>query len=349
MKVAIVVVSYNGLKYLHQVLGSCDKFAKGIPVYIVDNVSVDGSVDYIVKNWPQVKLLAQNVNTGFARGNNIGIKQAITDGAEAVFLLNQDAELTNGCLERLVKFLDHNPNIAALQPRINLPDGKINSLGNCFHYLGFGYAGGNGLTPEEAMRKMSWFRKQTEPAYISGAAMMLRVKALQQLGLLDEYLYMYHEDLELCLRLRCAGWRLEVVSEAQVIHHYKFAASINNYYYMERNRWLIWLSYFKPATIALFILPLILSELAVLFTSLISGWFFVNIRVLKSLFKIDTWKYISNQRKKLAKIKKVSDRHLLSYASGVIYFQEKNYWYVKYIFNSLSSLVWFIIKPLILW
>ncbi|MFH1111513.1 MAG: glycosyltransferase family 2 protein [Patescibacteria group bacterium] len=349
MKIAIVIVSYNGLRCLPSALESCNNFAVQIPVYVIDNCSNDGSADYIEKNWPKVNLLRQDTNTGFAKGNNIGIRQAIADGAEAVFLLNQDAELTKGCLGQLTHLLIRDERVAAVQPRINLSDGRINSLGNCFHYLGFAYAGGNGLMFEEAMRRLSWFKKQEQPAYVSGAGVLLRVKALNNVGLFDEYFFMYHEDFELCLRLRSAGWRLEVLLEAQVIHHYKFAASINNYYYMERNRWLIWFLYFRPITLGLLILPLILSEVAVLFTSLVSGWFPANIRVLNWLFKINTWKYISSKRKEIAQIKTVSDKYLLSYASSTIHFQEKNPWYVRYIFNPLSSLIWFIIKPLILW
>ncbi len=349
MKIAIVIVAYNGLKYLPQTLASCFKYAVRIPIYLVDNASSDGSVDYVAKNWPQVNLLRQTVNAGFAQGNNIGIKQAMADGAEAVFLLNQDAELTKGCLEQLVNFIAKNDKVAAVQPRINLADGRINSLGNFFHYLGFAYAGGNGWRLEEAMRRLPWFRKQTEPAYLSGAALLLRVAALRQVGLFDEYLFMYHEDLELSLRLRLAGWSLQVLPEAQAVHHYKFAGSIANYYYMERNRFLVWFSYFKPATLVLLFLPLLFSELAVLCFSLVSGWFKENIKVLTCLFKINTWKYIVRKRKELADLRKVSDKYLLSYAAGGIDFQEKDSWYVSYLSNSIANLFWFIIKPLILW
>ncbi|MFA4937507.1 MAG: glycosyltransferase family 2 protein [Patescibacteria group bacterium] len=349
MKVAIVVVSYNGLKYLDQVLGSCDKFAKGIPVYIVDNASVDGSVDYIVKNWPQVKLLAQNTNTGFAQGNNIGIKQAITDGAEAVFLLNQDAELEEGCLERLINFLDNNKPVGAVQPAIFLPNGLVNSLGNPFHYLGFGESGGSGLSLADALRRLPWFRKQTEIPYFSGAAVLIRSEALKQVGFFDEDLFMYHEDLELSFRLRLTGWKLEIDSNAGVIHHYEQSRSRQQMYFMERNRFIVWLSYFKITTLLILILPCLVSEVMLLLISIVNGWVLEKLKSYIYFFYISSWRNIWKRRIKLGKVRVVNDRYLLSYATSKIEFHDDGGWLTRNFFNPISTVVWFIIKPLILW
>lgn len=349
MKAAIIILCYNGVRYLPAMLGSCQKYAPRVPVYLVDNASSDGTLPYVTNNWPKVKLLRQTANLGFAAGNNVGIKQAIADGTEAVFLLNQDAELTRGSLDKLVNYLSLHPRLALVQPRVNLPDGRVNSLGNCYHYLGFGFAGGNGLSYEEALRRLPWFKRQSEIPYGSGAAVLLRVQALQAVGLFDEHLFMYHEDLELGLRLRCYGWQLQVVPEAEVIHHYQFAANPNSFYFMERNRLVVWLSYFKLPTLLLLLIPFILSEVALLVSSLLSGWLGAWWRSRAYFFKVEAWRYLVQKRKQVRKFKQVSDRYLLSFATGSIHFQEHNPWYVSYLFNPLANLGWLVLKPLIRW
>ena len=229
MKVAVVIVSYNSLKFLPRTLKSVVDYAPEATTYVIDNASADGSVQFIKNNFPQFKLIIEDTNTGFAAANNIGMNQALTSGAEAILLLNPDAELTAGCLDRLLNFLVKNSKLGLVQPRVNLPSGKINSLGNCYNYLGFGYAGGNGLTYEVALRQLAWFKNSTDIPYFSGAAVLIRAEALKQVGLFDADLFLYHEDLELSLRLRCLGFGMQVVPEAEVIHHYKFAAGASKF------------------------------------------------------------------------------------------------------------------------
>ncbi|MFH1867235.1 MAG: glycosyltransferase family 2 protein [Patescibacteria group bacterium] len=349
MKLAIVIVSYNGLKYLPAALKSCKDFAPHCQVYLVENASSDGSLEYIQKNWPKVKLFPQATNLGFAEGNNVGLRQAMSEGAEAIFLLNQDAELTSGSLDKLESYLSTHPKVGMVQPRLSLPNGRINSLGNCYHYLGFGFAGGNGLSYEEALRRLHWFKNQTEIPYASGAGVLLRSQALKQVGLFDQTLFMYHEDLELSLRFRSFGWRLEILPEAEVIHHYQFSASSNNFYYMERNRLSVWLSYFKLPTLILLFIPWLISELALLLTSLFNGWSGAWWRARRYFFNKEIWQYLTSKRQQLRKTRKVNDRLLLSFASGSIHFQEKDRWFVRYLFNPLSAVGWLLIKPLIRW
>jgi GT2 family glycosyltransferase len=296
-----------------------------------------------------VIVLRQETNLGFTGGNNVGIKQAIEDGAEAVWLINQDTEVVSGCLDKLVANLESDHQVGAVAPKLSLPNGRVNSLGNIYHYLGFGYAGGNGWTYEQALRNLPWIKNNTEAPYLSGAAMLVKSSVINKIGPLDEGLFLYHEDLEFCWRMRLAGFKLRVVPEAEVIHYYTFASSTKQYYYMERNRMLVWLAYFKWPTIILLIIPQLFAELSIIFTAIMNGWLMEHGRAIKYWFSAPGRNYIVNKRREVKELRLHSDRYLLSYASGVIRFQEKNPWYVKYLFNPVSGLMWVFIRQFIWW
>ncbi len=350
MCAGIVIVSYQGLRWIPRCLGSCRVHAPGTPVYVVDNASSDGSADYVRAAFPEVRLLRQTSNLGFAAGNNVGLTAALQDHLDAVMLLNQDAELTEGCLGGLLGYLEQHADVAAVQPAILLPEGTVNSLGNSFHYLGFGEAGGNGLTLEAASRVLPWVRGAGEPPYLSGAAVLLRAEALKQVGLFDEELFLYHEDLELCLRLRLAGWHLAVLLNVTVTHHYEQSRSVRQVYYMERNRFLVWLSYFKPATLALFFIPWLISEAGLLVTSLMGGWWRARVRACWYLMRPSTWRTIRKRRQKLNSFRQCSDRYLLQFASSAIdYHEGVTSAVTKYVFNPLSTLMWRVLWPFIRW
>ncbi len=347
MRTAIVMVSYNGERWLGQALLSCQRFAPEAPVYVVDNASADGSARLVEQSFPTVRLIREQQNLGFAGGNNVGIQQAMNDGAEAVMLLNQDAELTEGALSRLVAVLAHSPTVAAVQPAIFLPNGQVNSLGNCFHYLGFGFAGGYQATYAEAEARLPWLKAGTEPPYLSCAAVLIRSSALRQCGLFDEELFMYHEDLELCFRFRLAGLALAVCPEAKVVHYYEFHRSTQSYYFMERNRFVVWLSYFKPQTLAFIIVLWLLSEVPLLLVAIFQGWAAEKLKAYAYVLRPRTWVGITHRRRQLRTLGKLSDREMLRYASASVTFQEVESPVVDYVFNPVSRAVWWLLYPLI--
>lgn len=348
MRLAIVIVTYNGMKWIERTLDSCFKCAQLAPVYVVDNNSTDGSADFIAQTYPSVKLFKQEKNLGFAGGNNIGLKAALASGAEAVFLLNQDAELHLGTLDELARYLTLYPKVGAVQPAIILPDGKVNSLGNSFHYLGLAEAWGLGLSMPEAIARVTWL-KEGEPPYVSGAAVLLRSSALNQVGFFNDELFMYHEDLELSFRMRFYGWSLAVEPAAYVTHYYEPSRSLKQFYYMERNRFIVWLLYFKWPTLVLLFMPWLASELMLLLTSLTGGWFGVKLKSYVYFLHFSNWRYLFKRRRKLQTVRQLTDRELLSLATSKIEFHSDGSQITKYLFNPLSTLVWKIIYPLIRW
>lgn len=349
MRKAIIIVTYNSEKWLDLCLGSCQKFAPEVPVYVVDNNSSDQTVSYIKEKYSKAVVLAQSLNTGFAKGNNIGIKYAIDRGAELVFLLNPDAEICEQTMENCEQALVADNKLAAVQPIILLPNMLVNSVGNCFHYLGLAEAGGNNLPLEVAEQVVPHLKNQTEPGYLSGAAMMIKSSVIKQLGGFDEFLFVYHEDAELSWRYRLAGWKLAVVEEARAIHHYEFSRSITSLYFMERNRLLVWLSILKIPTLVLLILPMFFCEVALLTWSAISGLFIKRLKIYNFLLTREAGDYIIYKRQAIKKIRTITDRQFLSYASSTMESSSVRSFMTTFVFNPLSSLGWKIIYPLIRW
>jgi GT2 family glycosyltransferase len=190
-----------------------------------------------------------------------------------------------------------------------------------------------------------------EPPYLSGAAMLVRSSALQQVGLFDEELFLYHEDLELCLRFRLAGWHLGLCSEARVIHHYDHARSVKQLYFMERNRWLVWISYFKLPTLLLLLVPAFLAELLMLVAASLNGWLGPKLKAYGYFLQPSSWAAIGARSRKLAALRTVPDRELLRHASATIRSRSASGrgGALHGLANTLAVSGWKLLYPLIRW
>ena len=205
MKLTVVIVNYNVRHYLEQCLLSLQKALENLEaeVYVVDNHSKDGSVEYLQPRFPSVTVITSQHNLGFARANNIAIRQA---QGEYVLLLNPDTIVAGSTLRECVGFMDAHPQAGGLGVRMHNADGSLapesrraipSPWVSCLKMLGF--------TKRYYMSHLSW----DEPGrieVISGAFFMLRRKALDQVGLLDEDFFMYGEDIDLSYRLLKGGW-----------------------------------------------------------------------------------------------------------------------------------------------
>ena len=226
-KLTVVVVSYNVKDYITQCLLSLRRSVANaeVEVCVVDNHSHDGTVEYLRKHFPEVNVIASNHNLGFARANNMAIRQ--TD-SEYVLLLNPDTIVGESAIGQCLDFMDRHENAGAVGVRMLRSDGsdaqesrrglptpavafyKMSGLCSRFpssrrfgrYYMGY----------------LSW-DEAAQIEVVSGAFCMLRRKALEQVGLLDEDFFMYGEDIDLSYRLLRGGyenWYLPVK-----ILHYK--------------------------------------------------------------------------------------------------------------------------------
>ena len=205
MKLSIVIVSYNVRTFVAQCLDSVQKASEGmeVEVFVVDNASADDTVSHIGRHYPWVKLIANEDNLGFSRANNIAIRQA---QGEYILLLNPDTIVAEPMLGECISFMDAHALAGGLGVRMHNADGSLapesrraipSPWVSCLKMLGF--------TKRYYMSHLSW----DEPGRIevvSGAFLMLRKKALDQVGLLDEDFFMYGEDIDLSYRLLKGGW-----------------------------------------------------------------------------------------------------------------------------------------------
>ncbi len=219
---SIIVVNWNTRNLLAGCLASVMETAGDLDpeVWVVDNASSDGSAAMVRERFPQVRLIENVQNIGFARANNQALAQA--DG-RYLLLLNSDTIVKPGALRALVEFMDAHPDAGAVGARLLNADGSLQP--SC-HPM---------LTPWrefwrllflETMRRCATYDmarwdvdtpRQVE--VIKGACLMVRREALDQVGQLDEGYFMYTEEVDLCYRLAQAGWKLYWVPQAQVVHY----------------------------------------------------------------------------------------------------------------------------------
>lgn len=300
------------------------------------------------KDLPHVTMLVQKENTGFAKGNNIGMKWAIDHGFEYAYLHNNDGFIASNAFEPLIDVLKKDDSIAIAQSLIMLhPETLlVNSTGNAFHFLGFGYC------KEYRSRLTDIDVKSVEEiAYASGAALMIRLSLVEQLGGLDEDYWLYHEDLELSFRMRLIGKRIVMVKDSVFYHKYQFARSVSKLYWMERNRFGTMLIYFKWPTLLL-LLPLALPvELGLIVFSLKGGWFPERMKAYKYWLSAKNWKLWLKKRKRLQKIRTISDRQLFEHAVTGIAFQDKmvDKVIIHRLANPVMKLYYFVVVKGLIW
>lgn len=217
MKLSIVIVSYNVCSYLEQCLQSVQIALEGIDgeVFVVDNHSDDDSVEVVRNRYPWVRLITNRENQGFARANNIAISLS---EAEYVLLLNPDTVTEPDTLRKVLQFMDEHPKAGGAGVMMHQEDGTKAPESRralptpwvaCLKMLGF--------TKRYYMSHLSW-DKPARIEVISGAFCLLRRKALDEVGLLDEDFFMYGEDIDLSYRLLKGGWENWYVP-ASIIHY----------------------------------------------------------------------------------------------------------------------------------
>ncbi len=346
-KVAVIIVNYNGQNYLPALLTSLFKFWPQTvkqEIIVVDNASGDNSVDWLKANYPQVIILANQENYGFAKGNNLGLKYALSQGDDYAMLLNQDTIVTAGYLDKLAEALAADKAVAAVQPKILLyPQTQLlNSLGNVIHFLGFGYTSGH--------RQADFFSSEPkEVNYCAGAACLIKLAVLEKVGLFKEELFMYHEDLDLGWRLSLAGYKNVLAPQAIVYHQYEFSRSIKKYYFMERNRLMVMLENYRLATLLLILPAWLVMEAGLLLFAFTSGWLMEKLKVYGYFFSLKVWREILVQRRLTQAQRRLPDRAIVSKFSGLIANQEVKHFLVDKAANPLFNLYWQLIKRLIFW
>lgn len=348
IKIAIIIVNYNGEKYLPELLGSIFEFAPKNAfqqVIVVDNYSIDGSVEYVKSNYPQVLLMKMPKNLGFAAGNNIAIRHALKNGFDYVMLLNQDTIVTRNYLDKLISTLENEQQCACVQPKILLyPDvNLLNSLGNKIHYLGFGYTYGHRTSDNGKLENNVCLN------YCSGAACLIKASALRDCGLFDENLFMYHEDLDLGWRFLLLGYKNRANYSSVVFHKYDFSRSIKKYYFMERNRFYVILKNYSAGTFLLILPALVIMEIGLLVVSFKNGWWREKLMAYFYFLMPSAWHGLFKSRALIQGSRRMKDIKTITDFSGKIEHQEVSSLLVDNVLNPIFHLYWKLIKLIIYW
>lgn len=247
--VHVLIINWNGAAHLEACFESL--LASTYPhcqFVLVDNASTDGSVEFVRARFgadPRVSVLECGGNLGWSGGNNVGLRAALAAGADYVLLLNNDTWTAPGAIAALVARAEADESIGALAPKLVLFDAPdvINSVGLCCSKIGAAWDLGIGQPDGPA------WDDDGEVIGICGAGMFLRAAAVEQTGLLPEDFGIYLDDLDLCLRIWNADYRIAACPEAVIRHKFSAtwgqdARAREKYFLNTRNRFYLMLRLF---------------------------------------------------------------------------------------------------------
>lgn len=256
MDLSVIIVNYNAAPFLERCLASLDLFLAGMKheVCVVDNASTDGSVELIRKRFPQVQLIANRSNLGFAAAVNQGLRKAC---GRAVLWLNPDAELLADGIVNLLDYLDKHTEVGVIGPQLVNPDGSVQLSCRSFpsyrtalfhrYSLFTRWFPSNPFSREYLLTGWDHTSVQ-EVDWVSGACLLHRREIVDRIGVLDEKFFMYCEDVDFCLRVRETGWRIHYHPGMQVLHHIGGSSrAIPRRMIMERHRsmWRYYTKHFR--------------------------------------------------------------------------------------------------------
>ncbi len=217
-KLAVVILNYNGRKHLETFLPSVVAHSSDFPVYVADNGSSDDSVLFLENNFPQVKIIRFDTNNGFSKGYNLALEQI---KAEYYVLLNSDVEVTPNWILPVLALMEKDKNIAACQPKIlsYLNRQQFEYAGAAGGFLDrYGYPFCRGRLFDTLEDDKGQYDDETEIFWATGACMFVRAEIYHQLGGLDEDFFAHMEEIDLCWRIKSAGYKVFYTCKSTVFH-----------------------------------------------------------------------------------------------------------------------------------
>lgn len=220
MRVAIIILNYNGRHFLEKYIPVLSKSVKKqmAEIIVADNASTDDSIAYLNKNHPDVEIFSFDKNYGFAEGYNIAIGRVKT---EYVLILNSDVEVTPGFLEPMVEYMDANPKVAACQPKI-LQEAdrthfeKAGAAGGMIDVLGYPFCHGRIMDYTE--KDNGQYDNICNIFWASGACMLVRRDDFIDYGGFDSVFFAHQEEIDLCFRFNARGRFVSAVPQSVVYH-----------------------------------------------------------------------------------------------------------------------------------
>lgn len=216
MKILTIIVTYNGLQWYDRCLGSLQQSTIPVDVMVVDNASGDGSADWIATHYPEINLIRSDKNLGFGQANNIGMRYALDNGYDYVFLLNQDAWLhTNDCIERLVEAARNHPEYMIMSALWLYGSGERITKGSKQHMIAMEGPNNDFVSDIYLGREL---KEVYETDYIGAAAWLLPRHTLKRIGGFDPLFFHRGEDDNYMQRVHYHGGKIGLCAKACICH-----------------------------------------------------------------------------------------------------------------------------------
>lgn len=264
--VYIIILNWNGYKDTIECIESIKKITyKNYDILIIDNGSTDNSVTELSKKYPNVTIIENQENLGYAGGNNIGFKYALKKKAEYTFIINPDSIISETCINELIVKMNDDSSIGMASPKIYFYDKP-----KIIWYAGSKIDWKRGLTPHVGYNEIDngQFDKYTYTDRVSGCAVMIKTDLLKRIGFFDERYFLYFEETDLSVRFKKLGYNVAFIPNAKCWH--KISKSTGGYYgsiyqyYMTRNNLLFMKIHGKKYFIEFFAHSIIRSSISFL-------------------------------------------------------------------------------------
>jgi len=219
LKVAIVILNWNGHKLLEKFMPSLIKYSsEDADIYVADNNSTDDSVDFLKANFPEVKIVQNKINGGYAKGYNDALKHI---EADVYALVNSDIEVTKNWLKPVIKHFEENKNTVVIQPKLLDYKDKLKfeyagAAGGFVDFMGYPYCKGRIFMELETNEKQ--YDDAYEIFWATGACFFIRSKIYHELNGFDEEYFAHQEEIDLCWRIQNEGYDVKYVGSSTVYH-----------------------------------------------------------------------------------------------------------------------------------
>lgn len=345
-RVAIVVLTYDAEPFVEDCFASLRRAGDAgadLEIIAVDNGSRDGTIRLLRERFPEVRVVENGRNLGFAGGNNVGIRLALASGADFVYLLNPDTEVAPAFLQEALAVARARPEAGAVQSLLLLAGERslVNTAGNAVQFLGLGYC--------------THFRQPAatvadapaEIGFASGACVLLRAGALRASGLFDEELFLYQEDLDLGWRMRLAGFGSVLAPRSVVFHKYEFSRNPEKYFFLERNRALVLMKNLRLRNLLLLAPALVAGEVGLALVALRGGWIRQKVRAWGHFLRPAAWRHVRAGREAQRSIRRVEDAEIVRHWTGEVVFEGLAGPWLTRVANPVLRAAWRALRPLV--
>jgi GT2 family glycosyltransferase len=332
-KASVIIVNTNELHHLRRCIPSI--FRQRYPEYevlVVDNASTDGSLDYLARQFPQVRVIRNAANLGYAGANNVGFKHA---SGEYIAVLNPDTQVEPDWLRELVIALQADAGAGLATPKILMMDDptRVNTCGNEITFTGLTFCRGLDQPAEK-------YNQPDVVSAVSGAAFAIKRSVLEQIGGFDESFFIYYEDTDLSLRAMLAGYTCLYVPTSVVYHQYALRFGPRKCFLQERNRYFSLLKTLRWRTLMVLLPLLLLSELIAWGYVLLRGPEHVRSKLRSYAWLIGNRQRILEARRRVQGLRRVDDRVLLDrFSHRLTFAQTTHSWAATILEKTLNPLL----------